>query len=534
VCTVYHLIIILSVLFSFINTMQKQKVGFLMQVLAPGRRSPGYQAPFVLALDIGTSSTRALLFDANGTAVSHAISQHMYKLTTSGEGEASIDAHALLQEVALTIDETLREAGPLAEQIIAVATDTFWHSLVGIDASGEPVTPVITWEDTRPYESALQLRKQLDERTLHRRTGTRFHASYWPAKLHWLAQYQPQVFSQVTQWLSFGEYLHRQFLGRSVCSLSMASGTGMLVTQSCQWDQELMQFLRLRPEQMPALGDLGDSVQGLTPAYAARWPALNKIPWFPAIGDGATANIGSGAANLENWSLTIGTSSAIRVIVPPDHLVPPFGLWLYRIDRKRALLGGALSEGGNLMRWLKDTLKLTSLSEIEAQLKNTGPDEHGLTILPFLSGERSIGWHSEARMTISGITQDTTPAEMVRAGMEALAYRLDIIYKQLCQALCMEHTRPRLIGSGGALLASRLLQTIITDTLGATFYPSCVQEASARGGALLALEALGIIPDVAQIPFTLGEKVTPNEALGSIYRKAEQRQHNLYHLLLEE
>src|SRR5438046_804092 len=146
-------------------------------------------------------------------------------------------------------------------------------------------------------------------------------------------------------WLSFGEYLYRHFLGRSVCSLSMASGTGMLQTRAHAWDTELMNVLDVRSEQFPPLGDLHERVQGLTPMYASAWPALHTIPWFPALGDGAAACIGSGCVSMENWSVTIGTSSAIRVVVPPEQVVPPLGLWLYLIDAKRAVLGGALSEG---------------------------------------------------------------------------------------------------------------------------------------------------------------------------------------------
>src|SRR5207249_4780241 len=168
-----------------------------------------------------------------------------------------------------------------------VATDTFWHSLVGVDANGKAITPLITWEDTRPRQAAAELRRQLDQTAVHQRTGARLHASYWPAKLRWLATTQPDVFARVAQWLSFGEYLHQQLLGRSVCSFSMASGTGMLVTRTRQWDIELMDVLGVRPEQLPKLGDVDESVSGLVPAYASRWPTLSNVPWFPAIGDGA-------------------------------------------------------------------------------------------------------------------------------------------------------------------------------------------------------------------------------------------------------
>src|SRR5690242_11530385 len=99
-------------------------------------RSP--QAPLILALDVGTSSTRALLFDATGTRVPDIVSQHTYQLTTGSDGEVSVDVEVLVDVVAQTIDEALSAAGSLAQQIGAVAMDTFWHGLIGIDASGRP------------------------------------------------------------------------------------------------------------------------------------------------------------------------------------------------------------------------------------------------------------------------------------------------------------------------------------------------------------------------------------------------------------
>src|SRR5947208_1967898 len=166
--------------------------------------------PFILALDVGTSSTRALLFDATGTAVPGIQGQDTYELTLSNEGEVSVDADKLVAAVGSTIDKALKAAGPLASSIGAVAVDTFWHSLVGVDQEGRPVTPLITWEDTRPRGAAAELSAQLDNKAIHQRTGARLHASYWPAKIRWLATTQPEAFGQVAQWLSFGEYLHRQ------------------------------------------------------------------------------------------------------------------------------------------------------------------------------------------------------------------------------------------------------------------------------------------------------------------------------------
>ncbi|GHO83475.1 gluconokinase [Dictyobacter formicarum] len=493
------------------------------------------QSLSILALDVGTSSTRALLFDAHGNAVPDMVSQHTYQLTTSPQGEVSVDADYLVDVVAQTIDEVLQKAGQKASSIHAVAIDTFWHSLLGVDEHNHPLTSVITWEDTRAFDVARELRKEFDEKAVHDRVGVRFHASYWPAKLRWLAQNQSQVFQQVKQWISFGEYLHRKLLGKSVCSLSMASATGMLTTKTMQWDTELMKALDVRREQFPDIGDAGDALKGLQGDYATRWPALRDVPWYPAIGDGASACIGTSCITTQNWSLTMGTSSAIRVVIDPAQIsAAPLGLWLYFIDAKRAIMGGAMSEGGNLLAWLTDSFNLPALQDAEPKVADLKPDNHGLTILPFISGERSIGWHAEARMTISGLSIHTTPEEVLRAGMEALAYRLSVIHGQLSQALNMQASDHRLMASGGALFHSPLLRQIIADTTDTAIYPSREQEASARGAALLVLESMGIIPDLARLQPHVTDPTQPDHQTGDIYRRAVARQEALYQRLLAD
>lgn len=491
------------------------------------------KAPFVLALDVGTSSTRALLFDTDGAMVPGVASQRPYTLTTSARGEVSVDADMLATLVEQTITETLHLAGTCAQQIVAVALDTFWHSFLGVDASGRALTPVITWEDTRAHDAVHQLRTQFDEQRIHTCTGVHFHASYWPARLCWLSQNHPELLTEVAQWISFGEYLHQRFLGRSRCSLSMASGTGLLNISSLQWDNELVQILGIRPEQLSLIDTSSEGTYGLTSEYAACWPVLHDVPWFSAIGDGAAACIGSGCVDTTRWSLTMGTSSALRVVIKPGQVVPPPGLWLYFIDTRRALLGGALSEGGNLLNWLCTNLRLPSLKEAEPLAAACAPDSHALTVLPFLSGERSLGWHSEARLTITGLSRESTPAAILRAGYEALAYRLSTLHELLCDTLRHKPDQHRLQASGGVLFGSQLMRSILADTLGMPLYSSQDHEASARGSALLALEALNLLPDLSLITPTLREPTLPDMTRNNVYRKAARRQQKLYQALLE-
>jgi gluconokinase len=309
----------------------------------------------------------------------------------------------------------------------------------------------------------------------------------------------------------------------------VASWTGLLNRTSLTWDAETLAALPVRADQLSPLVDVTDRFVGLQPEFAARWPALAGIPWLPTVGDGATANLGSGGTDADHLALTVGTSGAMRVVVTAPVATVPAGLWLYRVDRRRALLGGALSNGGNLFDWMRRVLQFAPGADLEAAVAAVPPDGHGLTVLPFFAGERSPGWAPDATATISGLRLATDSAEILRAGLEAVAYRFALIFAGLQPQV---PTARAFLGSGAGLLHSPVWMGIMADVLGTPVIASGEAEASSRGNALLALEALGVIPDAAQLPAALGAVYPPDPAHHAIYKKAVARQQDLYARML--
>ncbi len=319
--------------------------------------------------------------------------------------------------------------------------------------------------------------------------------------------------------------METQLFAAGGTSHSVASWSGLLDRQRLDWDADLLAALGLTPDRLPCLTSFASPRQGLIPAIAERWPALAAVPWFPLIGDGAAANIGSGCASPGRVALTMGTSTALRAVTDQDFAHLPAGLWSYRVDERRSLPGGALTEGGNVYAWLRETLELAEPEQVEAALAGNAPDGHGLTVLPFLAGERAPGWAGHARATIHGVSLATRPVDIVRASLEAVAYRIALVYDDLRSLLPGE---PQIVVSGGALASSPAWLQIVADALGRPLTHSAVPEASARGAALLALEALGALPDIAVAPDFLGDTVQPDAARFDVYRQAIGRQQALY------
>jgi len=453
----------------------------------------------VLSIDVGTSGVRAAFFDEQGNQIEDAQALSQRELAAFAE----LDPDALVDEVKRTVDELLAES--VTGEIETTAISTFWHSLMGVDAGGRPTTPLLTWADTRGGRAAKELRAEFDEREIHARTGCRFHPSYWPAKLRWLKTEHPERFRATRQWLGFGEYLCLKLFGKTTSSVSMASATGLFDQRSCNWDFDFVAALGL---------DLNSL------------PQLEAKETVVVVGDGAANNIGSGCTTKDQIALMIGTSGAMRVAFAgePPATLPP-SLWSYRASRERVVVGGALSDGGGLLQWLVQALNVGSdVNKLQRQLAALEPDAHGLTILPFWSGERSTGWSADARGGIFGLRQQTTNVEIIRAALEAIAYRFALI------ANALDEIAPgaTVIATGNALRSSPVWLQIIADVLGRAVMFGGSPEASIRGAALLALEAVGKIANLEAVSISVDEVFQPDMRRHARYREGLARQQELY------
>jgi len=488
------------------------------------------EKPLVLALDIGSSSARAALVDARGRRLTKSLIHVAYEHDTVESSHGSLDPQELTRSVEDLIDQIVQLADSLNIEIAGVGISTFWHSLIGLDERHQPLTPIYSWADTRSAGAALVLAERLDPIAYHQRTGTMPHASYPAAKLLWLQDAESELFKQVKRWVSFGEYLFLRFFGEASASISMASATGLFDQRQLRWDEPTLDAIQVKSESLSPLGD--DPAIGLAREYAERWPTLNSTKWFPALGDGACANVGSGGIGTNRVAMSVGTSGAMRVLWEGEPVAPPAGLWLYRLDAKRVLLGGALSEGGNLFEWVRARFQFPDLDKLARDVAAIAPDSHGLTWLPFLAGERSPGWNANARATISGLTLHTTPEEILRAGLEAIAYRFGLIADLLDGHVAAKHT---IIGSGNALLHDHTWPQIMSDALGHNLIASTEPEASLRGAALVALERLNAfenLEDVATLVLNGAEQYEPNDENHTIYAQAIERQKELYRRVL--
>ena len=479
--------------------------------------------PLILALDIGTSSSRAALFDITAHRAPATTSQHEYPLLTSPDGKAEIEPGALLGAVRSCITETLQrrraDANMRGRPIAAIGVSCFWHSMVGCTEKGEAITRVITWADSRCHEAAAALRKRFDERKIHARTGCMLRASFWPAKMAWLQRVETRLFARVRQWMSPAEWLQLRLAGGANCAIGMATGTGLFDPQQIKWDAGMLKAAELSPDKLRPLGDDPTPVGG---QIAQEFSELRGVPWFPGIGDGAAGNLGCGATRPGLAAINVGTSAAVRVM-REGAATAPFGLSCYRVDARHHLVGGAVSNAGNLRAWCLRELRLTDGPELEAALAARPGPHHGLVVLPFWNVERAPTWNEDATGAIHGIRQSTTALDILQAITEATYHRIERIVELLD---CAEHGTPKLIVSGGIQKSASSLERL-ANVIGRSIYPFDEHEASIRGAAVFALGKLGYpIPEHKLI-----NPVKPRKAAAREYAAERKKQRKLEALL---
>jgi gluconokinase len=481
----------------------------------------GIKPSYLLSIDVGTSGVRAALFDERGGEVAGAQARRKAAIDS---GFAELDADQLVDEVIKTVDELFTYHFHSAGQIDFIAISAFWHSLIGIDANGLPTTPLLTWADTRAWQIAKNLRSQFNEIEIHSRTGARFHPSYWPAKLQWLKQERKQAFDNTRIWLGFAEYLCLRLFGEGASSVSMASATGLFSQRDGDWDWDFVQALGISLDTLPEIKTRTSA--RLLDTFSFRWPALAEARLITIVGDGAANNIGAGCTTKEKIALMVGTSGAMRVVFagePAAEVAP--ALWSYRACHHRVVVGGALSDGGGLLEWLAELMNADfDAAALQIEIAALEPDSHGLTVLPFWSGERSTGWNADARGGIFGLTQQTKPVEIVQAVLESIAYRFALI----ARALDRVAPNATIVASGNALRSSPVWLQIIADVLGRPLLFGGTPEASIRGAALLALEAVGKIGTIEEDTVSVEQVFEPDMTRHGRYEQGLARQEELY------
>ncbi|MGO1567103.1 MAG: FGGY family carbohydrate kinase, partial [Brachybacterium sp.] len=300
------------------------------------------QGPLVVGIDIGSGGTRAAVYDVSGREVGTLHHKETHAFTVDDDGTSTIDADQIVEEIRASLAAVLTGAA-LPGEVLAIGFDTFASTLVAVDAAGNALTPCITYADTRCHAQVDRLAGSLDVDSLHERTGARLHSSYTAPRLAWLREEQPEVFARTARFMALGEYAALKLLGTAALGTASAAWSGMIDRRTGQYVPELLEAVGVDPAMMGTALDPSDAIPVEGTPLAAEFPQLRGAVWLPVIGDGLAANLGIGALGAGTWGISTATSGAIRQLLDTSIPTLPSGLWAYRVDQQRTLVGSAMS-----------------------------------------------------------------------------------------------------------------------------------------------------------------------------------------------
>lgn len=446
----------------------------------------------VIGIDLGTTATKVVAFRVDGSSVAEA--SHGYPLDVPATGRAEQDPHRIFDAVVLGLGEVVAEVG--AENVRGLSFSSAMHSLMALSDDNEPLTPVLTWGDTRAAAEAEALRATDAGLALHRRTGTPVHPMSPLVKLMWFRAHESELHASAARWAGIKDWVMWRMTGELVTDHSLASASGLMDIHRLDWDEEALSLAGITPENLPKLVSTTHIVPGLTAEVASAVGLPEQTAVVAGAGDGPLANLGVGAVRHGVAACSVGTSGALRVAVDRPVVDPNGGVFCYALTEDRWVIGGAINNGGIVLDWVRSELADGDAELSTAQLLDeamTVPaGSGGLLMLPYLLGERAPRWGGVARGAYVGLTRAHRRAHLVRAAVEGVALQLALVKQSLAQAdLEIDEIR----ATGGVMKHEIWRQTLASAFGSEIAFPAST-EGSGFGAALLGMQALGLIESI--------------------------------------
>jgi gluconokinase len=495
----------------------------------------------VIGLDIGTTSTKAVAFGPQGRIRgSHSVD---YPLYTPHPSWAEQDPEEILQAVIDAVRHALLKAGAKADDVIALGMSTAMHSLIALDEHAHPLTRTIIWADNRSVEQAERIKRERGGFEIYRRTGTPIHPMSPLPKLLWMREQQPDLFKRAAKFVSIKEYVIHRLFGQFVVDYSIASATGLFNLERLDWDEEALELVGVRPEQLSKPVPTTHVLTGMNRERATQMGLNALTPFVVGASDGVLANLGVGAIDKGEVAVTIGTSGAIRTVVEKPLTDEQARTFCYALTDKHWVIGGPTNNGGIMLRWLRDEFAAPEIEvakrlgldpyELMIQYAEKVPaGSEGLLFLPFLSGERAPYWNANARGMFFGLSLHHKREHFIRAVLEGVIFSVFSVGVAL-----RDLAGPAVdIRASGGFARSPFWLQILSDMLGREVLVPESHEASALGAAVMALYGIGEVDSLRVIKdwIQIRNSLKPNTANTETYLQLYYVYERIYRKLEDE
>lgn len=474
----------------------------------------------ILAVDIGTTSTKGLAVSAEGKVI--ASHQSYYPTFYPKADYAEQNPDQIYQAVLEVISKVIPDV-PSTYSIKAISFSSAMHSILAVDEEANPLTPLVIWADTRSNSQAKELRASDLGKLLHHETGAPIHPMSAFCKLLWWRQHHPELIRSAYKFLSIKEFVIHKLSGEYVVDYSIASASGMFNIYTLDWHIEVLRQTGVEEEQLskPVNATYRCAVlQEIQKKYS-----LPDIPLVMGASDGCLAQLGSGAMNKDDLTITIGTSAAVRRVSGKNLVDPQQRLFNYPLDKDTLISGGASNNGTVIIDWFSREFNHVpqNLKEFVNDTASIAAGSDGLIVLPYLQGERAPIYNAEARGVFFGVSVRHTPKHFKKALLEGVCYEILSIVRSVED---IHGPSDKIFVSGGFTYSPEWVQ-LLSHVLGRELIQAEVNDASAIGAAIIGFQAMGIPFQQQQ-----GERklYMPDQRLSTYYH----HQFNVFELLYKQ
>ncbi len=483
------------------------------------------QVPYILGVDIGTGSTKAVAVTVAGQTP--ASSRQPYPTLHPQSGYSVQDPETIMEAIISSIRRTVTQMGSAPA---AIALSSAMHGLLAADAEGRPLTPLITWADNRSESFAAALKGSALGTEIYQATGTPIHPMSPFCKIQWLQEHQPDVFQEAACFIGIKELFLFRCFHEFIIDHSLASATGLFDIRRLDWHPAACKAAGITEERLPVPVEATRLLIGMDPAMAKALGVPESTLIMAGSSDGCMAQLGSGAVQPGQAALTIGTSGAIRMMTAKPAEDAKERLFSYALTPQHYVCGGAVNNGGGALQWFSQAfLPWSDYNNFLKTAFAAPPGSDGLLCLPYLLGERAPVWDSRARGAFVGMQQQHGSAHFQRALVEGICFGLYSVAEALEAAV----TPIQEVTVSGGFTASPLWIQLLADIFQKPMLLHQEEDASALGAALLGWQALGQM-DAWQFNSTTAARVfEPDNTYHAVYRKNYKAYSLLYDKLSE-
>jgi gluconokinase len=467
---------------------------------------------YLLAVDIGTTSTKGLAVSSEGNVIaSHQCYYPTFYPQADFAEQDPVQIYRAVLEVILQVIPNV----PAAYFLKGISFSSAMHSMLAVDENAIPLTPLVIWADTRSSSRAKELRASELGKLLHHQTGAPIHPM---ARKH-----NPELIRTAHKFISMKEYVIHQLSGEYVVDYSIACASGMFNIHTLGWHSEVLRLTGVKEEQLSKPVNATYTC-AIKTEIQKQW-SLPDVPLVMGASDGCLAQLGSGAMNKDDLTITIGTSAAVRRVSKKNLEDPQLRLFNYLLDEKTFISGGASNNGTVIIDWFSREFNHEP-QHLKAFVKDTtsiASGSDGLMALPYLQGERAPIYNAEARGVFFGISVRHTPNHFKKALLESICFEIFSIVKSVED---IHGPSDKIFVSGGFTYSPEWVQ-LLSDVLGRELIQSEVNDASAIGAAIIGFEAVGL-----SFQYVKGERklYKPDSKLSQLYLK----QFELFELLYKQ